>query len=734
MAGLAVTVTDDGNYSQDDLYNAIRNADKAGDTQAVKALIAHLQGGGAPAGVQQPAAPVAPPAPATLSGMTPDQLHAKYDNMPWIAKPGIQDVVTHSASAGLDAEANGAVNAIGSAIMHPIDAYNSGGATIGNAYQKGRSDVLSGVDYARLNSPTSSAIGDIGGALLTPMGEAKTFGQMAVAGAGYMGARGFADTNGSLIDRGGAALKDAAIGAVATPVLGFAGGKVANAFAPKAAEAAADVAAPVSINALNPGQEVAQAAQRQGVNVMAADVGGPVTRRLTSGLAQTPLGVGPITEAAGNTVNSFGAARDRIAAMAGQATDSAGAGEAAISGAKSYIETSGDQGGRLFDAALKDVPAGTPVVVDNTIAATRKTLTSLQSTPEIANILQSPALKNFGDALTSDSASANGSIPLQAARDLRTAVGKAMDNTSLTDDLKSADLKNVYRSLSGDIERAVTTASATGAAPSGAVTRLTAANKFWSNRADTVDNVLGTVLGNDGLKGGQPAFEAIQRLAGDKGGDPAKLKTLMATMPDDQAGTIRATIIGKLGKSNAGTQDATGDAFSPSQFVTHWNSLSPKAKDVMFTPELRSALDDLATVGSGIKQSMKYANHSNSGGAMAVGNLISTGAAGIGGVGALVGHPAIAATAVIGLAAQYGGARFLASPMAVRMLTRVASAPTTQAQAAAVAGMTTLAAKIPQMSDGITRLQQVFSSKLTQTMPAMGLVAASPNAGPNQKQ
>jgi hypothetical protein len=475
------------------------------------------------------------------------------------------------------------------------------------------------------------------------------------------------------------------------------------------------------LSRVSPGQEVAAAADRIGAKVLPADVGGTTTKMLSSYGAKT-LGAIPMAKAAKESVESVGTARNVIAEGAGRVADAEGAGEAAQKGARTFIEQSGKRGGDLFDKALAPIAPQTPVVVDETIAATRQTLRTLSQTPEIAALMQNPTLKKFGEALASD-AGGTGSIPLEAARRLRTAVGEALRNPSLTDDIKTADLKRVYAALSGDIERSVEVASKTGAAPPKALTDLKRANAYWKARQDRIDNVLSVVLGKDGGKGGQPAYESLLRLGKKEGGDPAKLSRLLRSLPDEEAATVRATVIKKLGEASAGTQDAAGTVFSPGQFVTQWNKMSPRAKSVLFgeNQALRKSLDDLATVANGMKEAGKLQNFSNT--------SIGTNLTFLTGLG-FANYPA----AIVAAGMQFGAGKLLVHPQYVRWLAKAGKIQPAQGPGAVKSHLAQLAAiasrdNAPADITAFERILQGANDNLARS----GSVAASPNQGPDEQ-
>src|SRR5690606_13235399 len=102
------------------------------------------------------------------------------------------------------------------------------------------------------------------------------------------------------------------------------------------------------------------------------------------------------------------------------------------------------------------------------------------------------------------------------------------------------------------------------------------ADRFWRERVDEIDRTLAPIIGKDGAKSAEQAFQAVERMTRTQGGNAQRLARLMSSLPDEEAAMVRATIIGRLGNARSGAQNAAGDAFSPQTFLTNWNDMSPR--------------------------------------------------------------------------------------------------------------------------------------------------------------
>lgn len=245
---------------------------------------------------------------------------------------------------------------------------------------------------------------------------------------------------------------------------------------------------------------------------------------------------------------------------------------------------------------------------------------------------------------------------------LRSIIGEIIGKPSLTSEgPEISAMRKVYAGLSEDMR-----ATAEKAGPS-ALREFERANKFWDGRASRIENVVKPILGDD--KGdGQAAFNKIQNWAKDKG-ESVRIAQMVRSLPKDETETIAATVISKLGQAPAGRQGAAGTDFSMSDFLTHWNRLDSRAKSALFTDGQRNALNKLATVAEGTKEAQRFANTSQTAGALGA-NATTGGLATAMGL-LFTGHPVLAALAASPAVGQYVTGRMMASPKFVNWLTRM---------------------------------------------------------------
>jgi hypothetical protein len=478
-------------------------------------------------------------------------------------------------------------------------------------------------------------------------------------------------------------------------------------------------------------QDFAAAADRQGIDYMAADLPKAMKSKFATALSNLTLGGIPIAEQAEKNIGTVANAAERIAGDIGSVADKTGAGQAAQRGARQFV----DRSAAALDTLESKIPipAGAPAVVGSTREALTGLAQSFSSNPKLAAAFRDPKIAAYLDALTPQTtqeatgvldAAGNpvtrevqhgGGLSWNDLRDFRTRVGQIIGQPGLTSDgAQIGQLRALYGALSDDIRQ---TASRYGPQAEKSWTRW---NNYARARANRIENVVSLIVGKSDDKGPQSAFEAMQRLASEKGGDSVKLAQALRSMPQDEADSVRATMLGELGKASAGQQNAVGDVFSPAQFVTSWNKLGDRAKNILFTGEHRAAIDDVVKVVSGMKASTKFANSSKTG----IGVVASTHT-----IPMMLANPIVGA---IDMALQYGSGKLLASPSVAR---KIAGTPLNAKGATAYWSrpwVKAMALKNPVIAGELLEFQKSILAHANDDV--VGAAAASPDADSEQQQ
>lgn len=503
-------------------------------------------------------------------------------------------------------------------------------------------------------------------------------------GAGFGAMGGFWETDGNFGERALGGVGGALAGGAAGGVVGGAASQFNRLASRSAADRWASRPPPTD------GQEVGAAADRLSnwlqdggpFDVLPADVGGATTRRLTSAAAQGPVSAQPIVAAAQRVNDNARTVRDNVAASVGQALRPEAAGQHARQGATAWMAESGGRVRSLYRAA-ETAAEGASVQPVSALDALDRNIAELAETPGGAPGLE--YLQSLRDELAQGPVSVAGLLRMRSV----------MRDRFIKDGLRGSDTERRIGQVLDAAQEDVSEGLAEQGLPQAARLYQQAAAAH-RERINTIDNVLTPLIGTrEKPKSGE---QIIKTLTADLQGNNARaVRFLNSLTPEEQAST-RASIIGQLGRSSKGQQNAEGDAFSLGAFLTHWNEIGETAKRAYFGVEQRAALNDLARVAQGSKEAQRYANHSNTSGGIA-GQLLLTG--GLGAAGGWVGLLA-------GSISQYGAGRLLASPRFARWLAR---APRTQLSGPAyVDRLTRIARAEPAIAGDVISLQRQLES------------------------
>ncbi len=448
-----------------------------------------------------------------------------------------------------------------------------------------------------------------------------------------------------------------------------------------AANRAMTAAAPRQPNAL------AQAAQRQNVNLLPADTGGPIARAVTTGTRASPLSVAPVTNAAEAQQQQFGQAVRRTAGREGQVVDTQAAGDTVKKGAQDYIQKSRQLGERLYNRAFEQAKGVTAIKPVKTIEAANAALVRLKNNPA-ATPSEISGLETF-------IANIEGGVGIEGLRNARTKLSEGVYGGNLRSSSEQAMWKGILNNVADDIDAGLRSVGREDAANT-----FRAADKLWRERIEVIDQTLAPIIGKDGLKSGEQVLSAIEGMTRGNGGGNLRLSRLLSTLSAEEAGNVRATLIDRLGKATPGAQDAQGEAFSASRFLTNWNRMTPQARASMFPDkETRNALADLATIAEGTKRGQALANTSNTGVALTSANVIA------GGAGAAANLPA---TMLVGGSVYLTG-KLMASPRFAKLLARTAKLPPEAANRTFREQLGILASREPALQGDINSLLQAVN-------------------------
>ena len=299
---------------------------------------------------------------------------------------------------------------------------------------------------------------------------------------------------------------------------------------------------------------------------------------------------------------------------------------------------------RFTDAAERkyadvglEIPDTARIFPSNTFrfSAARETDDLAQQLPETAGALRNPKVTALTDSLLADfrRRARDGQLidtrlGFQTLTRLRSRVGKIMGDPVAYPDFDRAELNGLYAAISRDME-----AMATASGPRAAMA-WRKANDFYARHMNKNVDPLNRILAK---RLDQEVYSAAFANTGGKKGGSGDLKLIRRTMSPDEWDAVAGTVLGRMGRANNGAQNAAGDAFSASTFLTNWSDLSDAAKQTLFNTGrysgLRPGLDRLTRVADQMRETQKAINTSNTSRHEQVSRLM--GAVGLGMAGAI---------------------------------------------------------------------------------------------------
>lgn len=540
-------------------------------------------------------------------------------------------------------------------------------------YQAERDVIRREQDRAREARPITSAVSELAGGVATgalvPGRYVKSATDAAKAAAAEGALYGFGSGEG---------LEDSALragaGAATGATLGYAVGRASEKLAARRANSAP-----------SQGSEMIAASDRlndlTGSNIrpLPADVAGPGVRNASGGMGKMPISAGLIVRQANRTTEEAEKAKNAIASLAGTAQEVEAAGETALKGAQAYMKRSRAKVNTLYEKARK-LGGDRPVDLVNARAVLDDHIAELSQTPGGAKGLE--RMRKLRAELDQP-------YPVEGVKRMRT----SLNDEFLNDGLTGSDLERRMRMVADAADDDITD-SLVAAGSEGAARAYRQAADAHKERLEVIETVLDPFIGRKGAdpKSGEEVVLAIEAATKRRS---AKLGKFMAALPKEDAATVRATLIDRLGKPTAGSETAES-TFSLDRFLTQWQGMTDRAKGAMFGGELRKALDDLATVASGRKEARKFVNFPNTG--SAIGTLASGGAL----VGAATNPWWLGLSALDAL----GGA-LLSSPKVARLLAR------TKNPQSAMSGLEKIARAEPAIATEVLGLHKAISDTLT---------------------
>lgn len=319
---------------------------------------------------------------------------------------------------------------------------------------------------------------------------------------------------------------------------------------------------------------------RQGLptNLAGTSTGDPGLLAAEKMAARMPGSEAAISEARSNLLNAWQERLDQVANRLGNASTAQEAGISLQNEALKWLRDFKQKTGQLWQNFYTKVPQTTPVPVTNYQATLTKLLGTFPGAQETAGVLRPATIKSLSDALGVDLAGGD-SLPWEAVKNIRTAIGEKLENPSTVADTSQAALRQLYGALTRDMEG--------GAASVGAdaLSAFHRANAATAAGHDLLENHLNPIL-----KATNPEEATRQAMS-------------QARLGGSRLGAVTFNLPGASGDlasyalRNAATANESPSALA-NALLGRRPVFSPEAKAVLF-PDAGTQADisDLATVG-----------------------------------------------------------------------------------------------------------------------------------------
>lgn len=210
-----------------------------------------------------------------------------------------------------------------------------------------------------------------------------------------------------------------------------------------------------------------------------------------------------------------------------------------------------------------------------------------------------------GEIQTLLTGKADGKLPFEALKKLRTLVGKEMDNASLLSDVPRDKWTALYAALSDDMK-----AAAEQQGPE-AMRAWSRANAYYAARVKRLESIEHVIDKNGGP-------EAIYQAAtGNLKWGGSTLSAVMKSLPAESQKELTAMVLRRMGRATPGVQNAEGDRFSMSTFLSNWDNVSKDARRALFDrygAGFSQNMDQIARMASNIRDGGEvFRNPSGSG-------------------------------------------------------------------------------------------------------------------------
>lgn len=316
----------------------------------------------------------------------------------------------------------------------------------------------------------------------------------------------------------------------------------------------------------------ARAADKAAGTTLGQQTGSRIIQTLEKTLSRLPGG-GAIVRAIQNQNEKLAQTTDDVVHQlsGGADTSAEGAGKVLEGQLGEAAQRMKNEAAGHYDEVEKLIPKSTQVGVKNTLETARKLTTPLEGAENVSARLIDPEIRAIREGLEKDiAANPLQALPYGTLKELRTRIGQMIDWGPFATDTKNGQLKQIYNSLTADMNVGASSVSKEAAE---------AVKKASSAYAKSKDEqaVLQSVINKAG--GPEKVFTSL--MSGTRDG-ATTLRQVLSSIDEPSRQILAASALQRMGKAVASSQNAAGTAFSAETFLTNWARMSPDARQVLF--------------------------------------------------------------------------------------------------------------------------------------------------------
>lgn len=416
----------------------------------------------------------------------------------------------------------------------------------------------------------------------------------------------------------------------------------------------------------------------------------PGVKLLDRFLSKFPGGAGVMQKSADKTLSDIQNLVNNAGASSGTTPQEVG--ETLIQGGKNYIQKFKDVSQKLYNQVDKYIPPESQVNISTTRDALQNLTVPVPGAENLSATLTNPRINSIKSALEKDltpifdpinGTTGKNTIPYSTLSDVRSQVGRMLNSSELLTDIPRGELKQLYGALSNDMQNAASTVSPK------ALNAFNRANNFYREGSTKIDETLQNVITKANPEKVYQAATEGTALGG------TKISNIMSILKPAEQDIVRGTVLKRLGQATPGMQNAEGNAFSVTTYLTNWNKLSSEAKNALFGSSgqsTRNSLDTVARMADRIKGVSRFSNTSNTASQFAAGALFFS----------ALQHPIMAGGAV---SSTFGAAKLITNNDFLQWLSKSASARqvTPQMLASNIRNLKGVAARNPDIAPDIAK-------------------------------